>query len=375
MRWKPAGAAPRRPWGAAAAWWRGPWGLGAKGAALVLLVLAGTVAVRIYLWAAIAYRNYGASYAMVEIPDGAGAARCLEILADRGVVRRFPLALLYLRATGRTRGIKAGEYHFNRPLTPGEVFDKLIAGDVYYHRVTLLEGWRSDEIFAQFGRAGFGTPDGFLEAFADTSLIADLDSEAVDLEGYLFPDTYSLEKGTTPRAIVGKMVARFREVVQPSYINAARQRGLTVRQAVTLASLVERETSSLEENPLVSSVFHNRLRKGMRLQCDPTVIYALAMRNAFDGNIRKQDLRIDSRYNTYRYYGLPPGPIGNPGASALRAAVSPAETDYLYFVSMNTGRHYFSRSLNEHNRAVWEYQVKPFRVRRSGRPQSARRGN
>ena len=360
----------------AAAWWRGPGGLASRAMALVLLVLAGTVLVRLYLWAAIPYRNYGASYAMVEIPEGSGAARCLEILAEHGVIRRSPLALTYLRVTGRTRGIKAGEYHFTQPMTPGAVFDKLIAGDVYYHRVTLLEGWRSDEIFAQFTRAGFGSTEDFLEAFADASLVADLDSEAVDLEGYLFPDTYSLEKGTPPRAIVAKMVARFREVVQPAYISAARQRGLTVRQAVTLASLVERETSSGEEDPMVASVFHNRLRKGMRLQCDPTVIYALAMRNGFDGNIRKPDLRIDSRYNTYRYYGLPPGPIGNPGASALNAAVQPADTDYLYFVSMNTGRHRFSRSLQEHNRAVWEYQVKPFRVRKpAARPRSARRGN
>jgi UPF0755 protein len=372
---KPAWRSPRGLWASAATWWRGPGGLAAKAATLILLVAAGTVLVRIYLWAAIPYRNYGASYAIVEIPEGTGASRCLEILAGQGVIRPFPLALAYLRLTGRTRGIKAGEYHFNQPLTPGDVFDKLIAGDVYYHRITLLEGWRSDEIFAQFVRAGFGTADEFLEAFADASLIADLDSEAVDLEGFLFPDTYSLEKGTAPRAIMAKMVARFREVVQPAYINMARQRGLTVRQAVTLASLVERETSSDEENPMVASVFHNRLRKGMRLQCDPTVIYALAMRNAFDGNIRKPDLRIDSRYNTYRYYGLPPGPIGNPGASALRAAVQPAETVYLYFVSMNNGRHYFSKSLQEHNRAVWQYQVKPFRVKRVARPRSARRGN
>src|SRR6059036_1981455 len=156
------------------------------------------------------------------------------------------------------------------------------------------------------------------------------------------------------------MVARFREVFQSDMVELARQGGLTVHQAVTLASLVERETAGSDENALVSSVFHNRLRRGMRLQCDPTVIYALEMRNAFDGNLRKVDLQLDSRYNTYRYFGLPPGPIGNPGAAALRAAVEPADTNYLYFVSMNTGKHFFSTTLADHNRAVWEYQKKPF---------------
>jgi UPF0755 protein len=205
--------------------------------------------------------------------------------------------------------------------------------------------------------------------------VADIDPEAVDLEGYLFPDTYSLQRNTTPQAIVAMMVSRFREVFETGWVEAARGRNLSVRQAVTLASLIERETSDSGENPIVSSVFHNRLRRGMRLQCDPTVIYALAMRNAWDGNIRKNDLRIDSRYNTYRYSGLPPGPIGNPGASALRAAVEPADTSFLYFVSMNTGRHHFSSRLSEHNQAVWEYQKKPYRLRLRSRPASPRRGN
>ncbi|HUD72447.1 MAG TPA: endolytic transglycosylase MltG, partial [Dongiaceae bacterium] len=177
---------------------------------------------------------------------------------------------------------------------------------------------------------------------------------------YLFPDTYSFAKGTTPKVILETMAARFREVLGPAWVEAARARGLTPRQAVILASLIERETAREDEDPVVASVFHNRLKIGMRLQCDPTVIYALAMRNQYDGNIRREDLKIDSLYNTYRYTGLTPGPIGNPGASALKAAVAPASTDYLYFVSMNTGRHQFSRSLEEHNRAVYQFQKKPF---------------
>ncbi|HEU4402928.1 MAG TPA: endolytic transglycosylase MltG [Candidatus Polarisedimenticolia bacterium] len=356
-------------------WLRGPWALVLGGAFLILLVAGGTVAIRMTLWASVPYRGYGASYAIVEIPEGAGLARAVEILESHGIVRHFNMTLLWLRLTGRRRPIKAGEYSFTRPMAPGEVFDKVIAGDVYYHRVTILEGSRSDEIFAQFVRAGFGSEPEYLEAFNDVSLISDLDDDAVDLEGYLFPDTYSLEKGTAPRTIIARMVARFREVFQPEWIEQARQGGLSIRQTVTLASLVERETSSAEENPVVSSVFHNRLRKKMRLQCDPTVIYALAMRGVYDGNIRKDDLSVDSRYNTYRYFGLPPGPIGNPGAAALRAAVEPADTRYLYFVSMNTGRHKFSETLREHNEAVWQYQKKPFRVRRLARSRAAGRGN
>jgi UPF0755 protein len=356
-------AARRPPWGALLA------------AAIVLFLAAATLVVRTVMWASIPFRGYGTAFVIIDIPEGASAARALGILESHGIVERSMLSLLYLRLTGRSRNIKAGEYAFTRPMTPGEVFDKIISGDVHYHRVTVLEGSRVDEIIAQFVRAGFGREEDYLEAVRDVSVIADLDDEAVDLEGYLFPDTYSLKKGTRPQAVVAIMVARFREVFQPAWIETARRHGLSVRQAVTLGSLVERETALAEENPIVASVFHNRLRRGMRLQCDPTVIYALAMRDAYDGNIRKADLRIDSRYNTYRYAGLPPGPIGSPGASALQAAVEPADTEYLYFVSMNTGRHYFSRTLTEHNRAVWEYQKKPFRVRRPASRRSGRRGN
>ena len=356
-------------------WARRSWRVAAGSAALLLLVIGGTIALSLHLWASIPYRGYGASTALVEIPAGAHIRQTLAILEDRGIVRRFPLALVYLRLTRRAEGIKTGEYAFARPMTPREVFDKIIRGDVHHHRVTILEGSRAAEVFEAFVRAGFGPVEEFVEAFRDTTPIRGLDDEAVDLEGYLFPDTYSLAKGTTPRAIVALMVARFKEVFGPEGIAAARARDLTVRQVVTLASLVERETARPDEDRLVASVFTNRLRRGMRLQCDPTVIYAMAMRNLYDGNIRKRDLSIDSLYNTYLYAGLTPGPIGSPSASALRAAVEPAETEYLYFVSMNTGRHYFSRTLDEHNRAVWEYQKKPYRLRQLARSKRAQRGN
>ncbi len=244
------------------AWLRDHWFLGMIG--IVLLVLLLTVSAQIFLWASIPYRGYGASYAMIDIPEGTAAARAIEILEEHGVIQRSPLAHVYLRLTGRTHGLKAGEYSFTRPMTPGEVFDKMISGDVYYHRVTIPEGVRSDEVFAQFVRAGFGTEEDYRLVFRDTSPIADLDAEATDLEGYLFPDTYSLQKGTTPKAIVAMMVARFREVFQPSWVARVTERGLTVREATTLASMVEWETAQADENALVASVFYNRLRLGMR---------------------------------------------------------------------------------------------------------------
>ena len=328
--------------------------------ALLLAIAIATLAARVWLWVSLPYRDYGASSAVVDIPSGTSLGGALRILEAHGIVRRFPLGAPTLRALGRGSGLKAGEYHFSQPMTPVEAIDKIIAGDIYVHRVTVIEGLRSEEIFALFVRAGFGTEEEYVAAFADVSPIRELDDQSVDLEGYLFPDTYGLQKGTKPKAIVSMMVSRFLEVMGPAWIEAARGRGLSVRQAVTLASLIERETADDQENRLVASVFHNRLRLGMRLQCDPTVIYALAMRNRYDGNIRRDDLKIDSLYNTYRYKGLTPGPIGNPGASALRAAVDPAESDYLFFVSMNNGRHAFSKSLKEHNQYVWLYQKKPF---------------
>lgn len=352
-----------------------PWGLALAATGLLLLVVAGTATVRFYLWAAMPYRGHGSSSVIVEVPPGAGLNQTLAILQAHGIVRPFKMDAIYLRLTGRARGIKAGEFDFTRPMTPAEVFDKIIKGDVYHHRITILEGSRSDEVFSMFERAGFGTREEFIEAFQDTAPLGGIDDAAADLEGYLFPDTYSLPKGTPARAIVRMMVARFREVFRPEWVEGAKAHGMTVREAVTLASLIERETAHAEENAIVSSVFHNRLRDGMRLQCDPTIIYALAMRDQYDGNIRKRDLKIDSPYNTYRYAGLTPGPIGNPGASALEAAVEPAETGYFYFVSMNTGRHHFSETLEEHNRAVWEYQKRPYRLKRLARSKGSKRGS
>ncbi|MFQ5717561.1 MAG: endolytic transglycosylase MltG, partial [Nitrospinales bacterium] len=190
----------------------------------------------------------------------------------------------------------------------------------------------------------------------DRSLIDSLDIPGENLEGYLFPETYHFDKNTDERAIVKTMVDTFkRRALKPEYLDRARELGFSFHKIITLASLIEKETGREDERELISAVFHNRLRKNMRLQCDPTVIYAL---KNFDGNLRKKDLGIDSPYNTYRYAGLPPGPIANPGLESIRAALYPASANYIYFVSKQNGSHEFSSALADHNRAVRKYQLK-----------------
>jgi UPF0755 protein len=218
---------------------------------------------------------------------------------------------------------------------------------------------------ALYESKGFGEAKAFIAAAASGELVQDIDPQARDLEGYLFPETYTLPRRATAEQLIARMVAGFRKALTPDIASAAAARGLTVRQLVTLASIVEKETGNKDERPLVAAVYSNRLQIGMGLQCDPTVIYALERAGRYDGNLRREDLQFDSPYNTYRYAGLPPGPIASPGRAALQAAASPASVPYLYFVSKNDGSHAFATTLDEHNRNVQQYQIKYFRDRRA----------
>jgi UPF0755 protein len=196
----------------------------------------------------------------------------------------------------------------------------------------------------------------FLAASENTGLISDVDPDAINLEGYLFPETYHFPKNTPVKKIVEAMVLQFRSVFNEEWRSRAEELGMTVRDVVILASLIEKETSKPEERELISAVFHNRLRIRMKLDCDPTIIYALKEKEGFNGSLRKKDLKLDSPYNTYLYRGLPPGPIANPGKGSLRAALFPADNNFIYFVSKNDGSHYFSSSFREHQNAVNRYQ-------------------
>ena len=258
-------------------------------------------------------------------------------------------------------------------MTTAEVVDKIARGDVYVRAITFREGLNIREMAALFESGGFGIAADFIAAARNASLVSDIDPASRDLEGYLFPDTYTLQRRTTAEELVERMVSRFKKSLTPELQQKALARGLNVRQLVTLASLVEKETGKAEERPIVAGVYTNRLKIGMGLQCDPTVIYALMLAGRYDGNIRRDDLQIDSPYNTYRYAGLPPGPIAAPGEASLIAAASPADVPYLYFVSRNDGSHVFATTLDEHNRNVNEFQRRPQPQKRHRRTQKAGR--
>jgi UPF0755 protein len=231
----------------------------------------------------------------------------------------------------------------------------LARGAVVRREITVPEGRSLVEITALVEVHGLDA-EAFRAAAGDPAPVQDLDPDAEDLEGYLFPDTYDVpQTPEAPRVLVRRMAARFREMIAPQ-LPRIEEQGFTVRQVVTLASIVELETARAMERPLIAAVFLNRLAKGMPLQTDPTVIYSLKKAGRWDGNIRRQDLDIDSPYNTYKRAGLPPGPIGSPGQEAVRAVLEPSETRALYFVSRNDGTHEFSETLGEHNRAVDRYQ-------------------
>lgn len=310
------------------------------------------------------FQGYASAEQFVDIPPGAGTRAIGDRLVAAGVIADPLTYRAALWVTGDARRLQAGEYRFDRPLTPIEVLGRIARGDVHVMPITFPEGLTIAEMSAIFAAHGLGTSASFVAAARDGAIAAGIDPAAKDLEGYLFPSTYNVPRHTSAAQLVQMMVATFKRELTPELQRAAADRGLTVRQLVTLASLVEKETGRADERPLVASVYANRLRIGMGLQCDPTVIYALMAAGQYSGNLRRQDLDLDSPYNTYRYRGLPPGPIAAPGLGALEAAASPATSEYLYFVSRNDGSHEFARTLEEHNRNVQKYQVAYFRGRR-----------
>jgi len=289
------------------------------------------------------------------VPPGASTEAIGLALGQLQLVRHpmvFKALVLLRGASGRLR---AGEYTVEGPVSLEQVLDMLLRGEVVRHDITFPEGKNLEEMGDLVALRG-ADREAFLRAASDPGLVRDLDPAATNLEGYLFPDTYDLPRsGAATAVLVERMVQRFRAVLEPLQADLSRS-GLSLREAVTLASIVELETARAEERPRIAAVFLNRLRRGMPLQTDPTVIYALRKAGTWDGNIRKRDLEIDSPYNTYRRVGLHPGPIASPGREALRAVAQPAPDKALYFVSRNDGTHQFSETLAEHERAVDRYQ-------------------
>jgi peptidoglycan lytic transglycosylase G len=311
------------------------------------------------------YKGYADAETFVDIVPGSNPQSMGRVLADAGVVADVTAFRIAVWFEGAGRRLQAGEYRFDAPMTPRAVVDKIARGDVFLRPVTFREGLTIREMAAIFEEKGFGPQAEFVAAASKPRAIRELDPKATDLEGYLFPDTYTLPRRTTAADLVERMVSRFEKALTPETRQRAASRGLGVRELVTLASLVEKETAKAEERPLVAAVYANRLKVGMGMQCDPTVIYALERAGRYTGNLTRADLQFDSPYNTYRYAGLPPGPIAAPGQASLEAAANPADVPYLYFVSRNDGTHAFAATLDEHNRNVHEFQVQYFRDRRS----------
>lgn len=294
----------------------------------------------------------GEGTVIFEIEKGRSVRAVADALKGRGLIRKTAPFLLRYKLFYGTESLKAGEYALPAGGGTKAILEILLRGKIFLHAVTVPEGLTAGESFDVFLAGGFGSKEAFETAFKKTDSIALLDPDAPDLEGYLFPETYRLPKGASAAEILESMTSQFKDVFGSGERKAAAEIGLTPRQVVTLASLIEKETDRTAEMPLVSAVFHNRLRIGMKLECDPTVIYALKRHGPFDRPLWLKDLKFDSPYNTYVYKGLPPGPICNPGRISLEAALHPAPADFLYFVRSREGGHVFSRTMKEHSAAV-----------------------
>jgi UPF0755 protein len=288
----------------------------------------------------------------VDIPPGTSASQMAELLEKAGVIRsRYQFLLA--RALDRRSTLQAGEYRFNRPASPWDVYSRIARGDVFYHELIVPEGFNRFDIARALEGLGLPAAKDFLKESADPSLVRDLAPEAPSLEGYLFPSTYRIARRMTARQLCERMVQSFRRAWRELNRPEA-----NVHRTVTLASLVEKETSIAAERPTIASVFENRLRLGMTLDCDPTVIYAALLEGRWRGTLYQSDLNSPHPYNTYRHRGLPPGPIANPGLASLKAALNPAETKYIYFVATGdgSGAHHFSSNYAEHLAAVRLYR-------------------
>lgn len=316
--------------------------------------------IRIFLFLVVAGLAAGAYFAMAPVTPaaptillikaGSSARSIAGQLEGAGVIHNA-YAFLAVHAIKGRRTLKAGEYSFDKPASAMEVYERIARGDVFYHTVVIPEGYNIFDIAQALQASGLTPKEAFLEvARGERTLIADMDPQAPSLEGYLFPDTYHFSRTQSAREIAAAMVRRFRQEAQALGLNQ------NFHHIVTLASIVEKETAVASERSLVAGVFANRLERRIGLATDPSVIYAALLAGRYRGSIHQSDLTFDSPYNTYRFSGLPPGPIANPGRASLQAAMQPLTTDYLYFVADNKGGHNFARTLDEHNRNVGEYR-------------------
>jgi UPF0755 protein len=327
---------------------------------LVIVVAAGGWAAWMWYGMTRSYQGFAAGGVFVEVPHGVSSRYVAYLLRQNGVVRSKLAFEIYARRHPK-RTLQAGEYFFDHAMTGRDVFWKIASGQVFQQPFTVREGETMFDIARDLEAGKFMRAGDFIYAAGDPSMIRDFAPGAQTLEGFLFPATYELPRHPAANDLTTEMVRKFKEewkraAASPENEPTGEGDHRARLQVVTLASLVERETPKPEERPMVASVFENRLRRRMRLQCDPTVIYGMERLGKYSGSLTGQDLKFDSPYNTYEHGGLPPGPIGNPGEASLRAALRPADTRYLYFVANTQGGHFFSATLEEHNRNVTRYR-------------------
>jgi UPF0755 protein len=292
---------------------------------------------------------------VLSVAPGQSFGRLASELKGHRIVSSTIRFRLLARLRGEDKQLKAGEYALTSTMTPLQVLDTLVRNKVLLYRLTIPEGYNHLQIAAGIASLNLADAVAFQELVNDPGLAASLGHRVDSLEGYLYPETYYFPKGVTARKIIETMVQRFNAQFPEAWRQRAAQLNMSVHQVVTLASMIEKETGASQERPLISSVFHNRLKKKMRLESDPTVIYGL---KNFDGNLTRKHLITPSAYNTYLIRALPAGPIANPGRAALEAALFPAQSDYLYFVSKKDGTHTFSKNYREHSAAVRKYQLR-----------------
>lgn len=332
--------------------------------ALVVVVVGGLAAYLTIQWieAPVLSESDHPPVKIVVIPEGAAFSHVAQILEREQLIQSRSAFMWLGKKQEAERKIRPGEYELHAALPPAEILSKLMAGRVVLHSVTIPEGYTISQIADVLAEHRITDRAEFIRLAHDKSFIKSLGVPAESMEGYLYPDTYRFPRPTAGKDVMKTMVEQLAQVLTSEWQMRAKEMRLTTHEVLTLASVIEKETGAGDERPHIASVFHNRLKKKIPLQSDPTVIYGLPN---FDGNLRKKDLSHPSPYNTYRWAGLPPGPIASPGAGSIRAALYPTSTSDLYFVSKNDGTHQFSATLVEHNKAVEQYQKRPRRVRSS----------
>ena len=333
--------------------------IGSLGFLLLAAAVISYAAYDLYQYMHTPVQRTNSSTAAFVISPGDNFDRITDKLRDKSLIDHPLRFEIIARWKGFEWRIQAGEYQLSNQMTPMELLQALTRGQVVLYNVTIPEGFNIRQVARQMGAAGLAGFEAFLAAATNPELTRQLSVPADTFEGYLFPDTYAFARTATPEKIIKTMVAELRANFPAKWHKQAQELGFSVHDIIILASVIEKETGVAAERPVIASVFHNRLEKNMRLESDPTVIYGI---KNFDGNLTRADLKKPTPYNTYQMRGLPAGPIANPGKASIRAALYPADTEYLYFVAKPDRTHHFSKTLNAHNQAVRKYQLS------SGRP-------